>query len=148
MAEDRRDGERVDSQAAPGPVGPYPHARREGEWLFLSGVGPRARGTDVIPGVTRGADGAVVDHDIVVQTRACIENLRAVLEASGSRLEDVVDVVCFLTDMDRDFAGFNQVDGEYFGEIRPTRTTLGVTALPTPIAVELECVARVRAAGE
>lgn len=134
--------DRVETEAAPEPVGPYPHARREGEFLFLSGMGPRQRGAAEIPGVTLDAEGQVVDHDIRVQTRAVLENIAAVLEAAGSSLADVVDVTCFLTDMQRDFAGFNEVYAEFLGEVRPCRTTVGVTALPTPIAVELKVVAR------
>lgn len=135
----------IDSQAAAEPVGPYPHARREGEFLFLSGIGPRRRGQREIPGVTLGPDGAVVAHDIEAQTRAVFANIEAVLGAAGASLEHVVDVLVFLTDMAGDFSRFNEVYAEYLGAVRPTRTTIGVTALPTPIHVELKVVARIPA---
>lgn len=135
--------EDVRTSTAPKPVGPYPHARRFGDLLFVSGMGPRQPGTDAIPGgPVRDADGQPLDYDVAAQTRATIENIQAVLEAAGSGLEAVVDITCFLIDMDRDFATFNKVYGEYFAEIGPTRTTLEVRALPTPIAVELKAIAR------
>lgn len=132
---------------APKPVGPYPHARREGELLFLSGMGPRQPGTDEIPGgPIRDAAGNPLEYDVRAQTRAVIENIETVLRASGSSLEHVVDCACFLVDMDRDFAAFNEVYREYFADIGPTRTTVAVSALPTPIAVELKVVARIPSA--
>jgi 2-aminomuconate deaminase len=129
------------TDAAPIPMGAYPHAKRVGELLFLSGIGPRKPGTDAIPGVTRGPDGAVVDHDIEAQCRAVFENVRIVLEAAGSRWENLVDVLVFLTDIERDFAAYNRVYAEYFSDVLPCRTTVEVTRLPTPIAIELKCVA-------
>jgi len=119
----------VVSSRAPNPLGPYPHARRVGHLLFLSGMGPRQRDSERIP------------EGIEAQTRACIENVKAILEDSGSALEKVVDVTVFLTNIDRDFAVFNRVYGEYFEGIRPTRTTVGVVALPVPISVELKIIA-------
>lgn len=133
----------IRTERAPAPVGPYPHARRVGDFLFLSGIGPRTPGTGEIPGIVRDGAGSVISHDIEVQTRACIANVKTILEEAGSSLEKVVDVQVFLTDMQRDFARFNQVYGEYFGTIQPTRTTVGVDSLPTPIAVELKVVASV-----
>ena len=138
------DQRQVSSQRAPPPVGPYPHARREGEFLFLSGVGPRQAGQAAIPGVELGPEGDVRRYDVVAQTHATIANVRAVLAESGSRLEDVVDVQVFLTDMKRDFADFNRAYAEHFAAIGPTRTTVEVGALPTPIAVELKVIARLR----
>lgn len=127
---------------APKPVGAYPHARKVGELLFLSGVGPRQPGTDAIPGgPIRDAAGAPRDYDVAAQTRATIENVKTILEASGSSLERAVDVTCFLIDMDRDFQTFNAVYREYFQAIQPTRTTVAIRALPTPIAVELKVIA-------
>jgi len=134
----------IRAERAPEPVGPYPHARREGEFLFLSGIGPRKAGTKDIPGVVFDSAGKVVDYDIEVQTRSVIENVKTVLEAAGSRIEDVIDVLVFLTDMSRDFATFNRVYAEAFANIGPTRTTVAVIALPTPINVELKVIARVR----
>jgi 2-aminomuconate deaminase len=132
----------VRADRAPAPVGAYPHARRVGDLLFVSGMGPRQPGTDAIPGgPIRDAAGNPLRYDVEAQTRAVIENVRRVLEAAGSKLEDVVDVTVFLVDMDRDFATFNRVYAEYFAAILPTRTTVAVTALPTPIAVELKCIA-------
>lgn len=128
--------------AAPKPVGAYPHARRVGDMLFLSGVGPRQPGTDAIPGgPVRDADGTPRDYDIEAQTRAVIENVRVILEAAGSSLDRVVDITAFLVDMDRDFAGYNRVYREVFEPIQATRTTLAITALPTPIAVEFKVLA-------
>lgn len=136
----------IQTQAAPRPVGRYPHARRVGELLFLSGIGPRATGDDSIPGNRYNADGELVDHDIVQQTHAVFANVRAVLEASGASWTDLVDVTVFLTDMAGDFAAYNAVWAEYFPDVAtaPCRTTLGITALPTPIAIELKCTAIVR----
>lgn len=132
----------VRTDRAPRPVGAYPHARRVGDLLFVSGMGPRQPGTDEIPGgPVRDADGNSLPYDVALQTRAVIENVRRVLEAAGSRLEQVVDVTVFLVDMDRDFRAFNQVYGELLGPIGPTRTTVEVRALPTPIAVELKVIA-------
>lgn len=134
-------GDAIRTQRAPVPVGPYPHARRVGNMLYLSGIGPRHPLTNDIPGLLRDESGNIVSHDIVLQTRACIENIRAILEEAGSSLEKVVDVTVYLTNMKRDFAAFNEVYAEYFGTIQPTRTTVGVDSLPTPIAVELKVVA-------
>lgn len=133
----------VHAAAAPAPVGAYPHARREGDLLYLSGIGPRQPGTNAIPGgPIRDADGKALDYDIEAQTRAVIQNIRTVLEAAGSSLDKVIDVTSFLVDMDRDFAGYNKVYAEFFAPIQATRTTVAVRALPTPIAVELKVVAR------
>ncbi len=126
----------IRTDRAPKPVGPYPHARRVGDFLFLSGIGPRTPGTGEIPGIR--SDGT---HDIEVRTRACIENVKAILEEAGSSLEKVLDVSVYLTDMQGDFARFNEVYGEYFGTIQPTRTTVGVDSLPTPISVEMKVIA-------
>lgn len=127
MSRSRED--EVVSPRAPRPVGPYPHARRFGNLLFVSGIGPRHRDTDEIP------------EGIEAQTRSCIENVKAILEDAGSALENVVDVTVFLTDIRGDFAAFNRVYGDYFGAIRPARTTVGVVALPTPISIELKVIA-------
>ncbi len=137
------DGEKVSTDAAPAPVGAYPHARRVGDMLYLSGVGPRQPGTNAIPGgPVRDESGASLDYDIAAQTEATIENVRKILEASGSSLEQVVDITVFLIDMDRDFAGYNETYAKHFASIGPTRTTLAIRALPTPIAVELKVIAR------
>lgn len=131
----------VHSKRAPEPVGPYPHARRVGDFVFVSGMGPRRPGTKEIPGVTVDAEGRVVAHDIEVQTRSVIENVRMVLEDMGLGLEHIVDVSVFLTHMREDFQKFNRIYGEYFTKIAPTRTTVEVVSLPTPIAVELKVIA-------
>lgn len=131
----------VVSKTAPEPVGPYPHAKRVGNLLFVSGIGPRQRGATEIPGVTRDGAGKVVAHDIRIQTRACIENIAAILAEAGLSLANVVDVQAFLTHLDEDFAAFNEVYGEYFAQIGPTRTTVEVEKLPTPINVELKVIA-------
>jgi 2-aminomuconate deaminase len=132
----------IRSDAAPQPVGAYPHARRHGDLLFLSGVGPRQAGTDAIPGgPIRDADGSPRDYDVRAQTEAVIANVRAVLAAAGTSLERVIDVTAYLVDMDRDFAGYNEVYARHFGGIQAARTTVAVRALPTPIAVEFKVVA-------
>jgi len=131
----------LSSARAPEPVGPYPHARRAGDLLFLSGIGPRARGKKEIPGVELDPEGRIVRIDIEAQCRSCFTNVRHVIEDAGARWEDIVDVTAFLTDMKRDFATFNRVYAEFFGGIRPCRTTVEVGALPTPIAVELKVIA-------
>ena len=137
------DGDKVSTDTAPAPVGAYPHARRVGDMLYLSGVGPRQPGTNAIPGgPVRDDSGAALDYDIAAQTEATIENIRKILEASGSSLEQVVDITVFLIDMDRDFKGYNEVYAKHFASIGPTRTTLAIRALPTPIAVELKVIAR------
>jgi len=133
----------IETSNAPAPVGSYPHARRVGDLLFLSGVGPRTPGTNAIPGNVHDADGRLAAYDIEAQCRQVFANVRAVLEASGARWEDLVDVTVFLTDMARDFAAYNRVYAEHFPDASsaPCRTTLGITALPTPIAIELKCIA-------
>ncbi len=133
----------IRADAAPRPVGAYPHARRVGELLLLSGLGPRDPVTNTVPGNVVDADGLLVAHDIAAQTRAVFANIRAVLEASGAHWNDLVDVTVYLTDMAGDFAAYNAVWADYFPDpaTAPCRTTLGITALPTPIAIELKCVA-------
>src|SRR5687767_7482114 len=125
------------------PVGPYPHARRVGNLLFLSGIGPRKRGSKEIPGVTLDAAGNVQSYDIEVQLRSAFANIKAILEAAGSRWENLVDITVYLTNMKRDFATYNRVYAEYFAATRPSRTTVEVTALPTQIAIELKCIATI-----
>ncbi len=132
-------GIRTDS--APAPIGAYPHARRVGDLLFLSGVGPRQPGSNAIPGNVHDADGRLLDYDIEAQCRQVFANVRAVLEASGAHWADLVDVTVFLTDMSRDFATYNRLYAEYFADVDACRTTLGISSLPTPIAIELKCIA-------
>ena len=132
----------INTKDAPKPVGAYPHARQVGELLFLSGVGPRQPNTDAIPGgAIRSKEGQPQEYDVAEQTKAVIENIRIILEASGSSLERVVDVQAFLIDMDRDFKEYNRIYAEYFTDIQATRTTIAITALPTPIAVEFKVIA-------
>jgi 2-aminomuconate deaminase len=133
----------VVSRRAPEPVGAFPHAKRVGNLLFLSGIGPRVRGSSEIPGVTFDADGEVAEYDIAAQCRAVFHNVRTVLEDAGSGWERVVDVTVFLTDMKRDFPTFNRLYAEYFATNQPARTTVEVNRLPTPIAIELKVVATV-----
>lgn len=137
------DQTRIISTGAPEPVGAYPHARRVGDLLFLSGVGPRQRGSQVIPGVVLNTEGEVVTYDIETQTRAVIQNVKTILESAGSSLDKVVDVMVFLTDMRRDFKKFNAIYAETFAPIGATRTTVQVGALPTPIAVEFKVIAQI-----
>ena len=131
----------IHADEAPEPVGAYPHARRVGELLFLSGVGPRKRGSKEIPGVTLDAGGKIISYDIEQQCHSVFENVRMILEASGSRWENLVDVTVFLTNMKNDFPIYNKIYGQYFTKNQPCRTTVEVTALPTPIAIELKCIA-------
>ena len=126
---------------APKPVGAYPHARRVGNLLFLSGVGPRDPSTNAIIGNVYNVEGHLLSYDIETQCRAVFANVRTILEASGARWQDLVDITVFLTDMAHDFAAYNRVYAEYFTDAQPCRTTLGITALPTPIAIELKCIA-------
>lgn len=135
------DDETISTNAAPPPVGAYPHARRAGGFLFLSGLGPRDPAGGDIPGVRRDADGRVADYDIEAQCHAVFRNVKSVLEASGSGWERLVDVTVFLTDIERDFEAFNRIYAEYFPGEGPCRTTVEVNRLPTPIAIELKCIA-------
>ncbi|UPG93286.1 RidA family protein [Luteibacter aegosomatissinici] len=135
------DSDIVRTDGAPAPVGAYPHARRVGNLLFLSGVGPRTPGTNAVPGNVMDANGILVAYDIEAQCRQVFANVRAVLEASGARWEDLVDITVYLTNMARDFATYNKLYAEAFAGVDACRTTVGVTALPTPIAIELKCVA-------
>jgi 2-aminomuconate deaminase len=133
----------IHAAAAPKAVGRYPHARRVGNTLYLSGIGPRDARDDSIPGNVVGHDGSLVSYDIVAQCHSVFANVRAVLEASGAGWADLVDVTVYLTDMARDFKAYNAEWAENFPEAEraPCRTTLGITALPTPIAIELKCIA-------
>lgn len=133
----------VSTTAAPAPVGRYPHARQVGDLLFLSGIGPRDPADNVIPGNVYDAGGALACYDIAAQTHAVFANVRTVLNASGARWKDLVDVTVYLTDMARDFNTYNAIWAEYFPDAAsaPCRTTVGITALPTQIAIELKCIA-------
>ena len=134
---------KIHSSKAPEPVGLYPHARRVGNLLFLSGVGPRKRGSKEIPGVTLDAQGRILSYDIEAQCRSVFDNVRYILEDAGSGWDKLVDVTVFLTDMQRDFQTYNRLYAEYFKDNQPCRTTVQVTALPTPIAIELKCIATI-----
>jgi len=133
----------VTSERAPEPVGAFPHARRVGNLLFLSGIGPRDRGRREIPGVTLDDAGRVLAYDIETQCRAVFRNVRTVLEDAGSSWDRIVDVTVFLTDMKKDFPTFNRLWAEHFPASPPARTTIEVGSLPTPIAVELKVIATV-----
>jgi 2-aminomuconate deaminase len=133
-----------ESARAPEPVGAFPHAKRVGNFLFLSGIGPRVRGSKEIPGVTLDSAGNIASYDIETQCRAVFENVRLVLEDAGATWDDIIDVTVFLTNMKNDFPTYNRIYPEYFagaGKPNPTRTTLEVGALPTPIAIELKVIA-------
>src|SRR5678816_1907137 len=135
------------SERAPEPVGAFPHAKRVGELLFLSGIGPRLRGSKEIPGVTLDSAGNIVSYDIETQCRAVFENVRLVLEDAGAKWNDIVDVTVFLTNMKKDFPIYNRIYPEYFAGLdkpNPTRTTIEIGALPTPIAIELKVIATIR----
>ena len=133
----------VDSSRAPEPVGLYPHARRVGNLLFLSGVGPRTRGTKTIPGVELNEAGEIVSYDIETQCRSVFQNVRYIVEDAGSSWEKIVDVTVFLTNMKDDFAVYNRIYAEYFADNLPCRTTVEINKLPTPIAIELKVIATI-----
>lgn len=135
--------ESINSGKAPEPVGHYPHARRVGDLLFLSGVGPRERGTKKIPGVELDADGNITSYDIETQVRSVFQNVKWILEDSRSSWEKIVDVTVYLTNMKDDFPTYNRLWKEYFEKDPPCRTTLEINCLPTPIAIELKVVATV-----
>ncbi len=136
------DNESISTDEAPSPVGAYPHARRVGDLLILSGIGPRPAGGGPIPGVVFDDDGSVIDYDIEAQCHAVFENVNAVLDSAGAEWRDLVDITVYLTDIPRDFDTFNRIYGEYFSaDSGPCRTTVEVNRLPTPIAIELKCIA-------
>jgi 2-aminomuconate deaminase len=133
----------ISSAKAPEPVGLYPHARRVGNLLFLSGVGPREKGTKKIPGVELDENGEIISYDIEAQCRAVFKNVRHILEEAGSSWEKIVDVTVFLTNMKDDFEIYNKIYAEYFSENLPCRTTVEINCLPTPIAIELKVIATI-----
>lgn len=141
----------VNSQAAPRPVGSYPHARKVGNLLFLSGVGPRVAGSDAndsgVPGLELDHNGNFKSFDFEAQVHSVFANVKAVLESAGARWDQLVDVTVFLVDMKRDFATFNRIYAEYFKDVenKPCRTTVAINSLPTPIAIELKCIASLEA---
>lgn len=138
MAEDR-----INSSKAPEPVGLYPHARRVGNLLFLSGVGPRERGNKKIPGVELDAKGNIISYNIETQCRSVFQNIKYILEDAGSSWNNIVDVQVFLTNMKDDFTAYNRVYAEYFKDNQPCRTTIEINCLPTPIAIELKVIATI-----
>jgi len=131
------------SNKAPEPVGHYPHARRVGNLLFLSGVGPREKGTQVIPGVTLDEQRNIISYDIEKQCRSVFNNVKTILEDAGSNWDKIVDVTVFLTNMKDDFVIYNRLWAEYFADNPPCRTTLEINCLPTPIAIELKVIATI-----
>ncbi len=133
--------EAFNSDQAPEPVGLYPHSRRVGNLLFLSGVGPRERGQSKIPGVELDREGNIISYDIEAQCHSVFKNVRLILEAAGAKWEDLVDVTVFLTNMKDDFKTYNRIYAEYFKDAQPCRTTVEINSLPTPIAIELKCIA-------
>ncbi|MBS1680978.1 MAG: RidA family protein [Bacteroidetes bacterium] len=135
----------ISSDKAPDPVGPYPHAKKIGSLLFLSGVGPRKKGSTEIPGVTLDENKNIVSYNIEEQCHSVFQNVKFVLEASGSKWENLVDITVYLTNMKKDFLVFNKIYAEYFPNkaFQPCRTTVEVNALPTPIAIELKCIATI-----
>lgn len=135
--------DRIDSNEAPEPVGLYPHARKLGNLLFLSGVGPREKGTKIIPGVDLDENGQILKYDIETQCHSVFRNVRFILEAAGSSWDKIIDVTVFLTNMKDDFPIYNRLWAEYFKENPPCRTTLEINCLPTPIAIELKVIASV-----
>lgn len=133
----------LNSSKAPEPVGLYPHARRVGNLLFLSGVGPREKGTKKIPGVELDEAGAIISYDIETQCHSVFKNVKYILEDAGSGWDKLVDVTVFLTNMKADFATYNRIYAQYFKDNQPCRTTVEINSLPTPIAIELKCIATI-----
>lgn len=131
------------SDSAPAPVGLYPHARKVGNLLFLSGVGPREKDSKKIPGVELDDQNNILSYSIVDQCHSVFKNVRVILEESGSSWENLVDVTVFLTDMKNDFKAYNEIYADYFKDNLPCRTTVEVVSLPTPIAIELKCIATI-----
>jgi len=140
-ANKKNDNNTINSAQAPKPVGLYPHAKRVGDLLFLSGVGPRQAGTEKIPGVELNEQGEIISYDIEAQCRSVFDNVRTIVEAAGASWLDIVDVTVFLTNIKDDFATYNRVYAEYFHDNQPCRTTVEINKLPTPIAIELKCIA-------
>jgi len=134
---------KFETNKAPKPVGLYPHAIKVGNLLFLSGVGPRKPNSNDIPGVEVNENGNVISHDIIAQCHSVFENVRIILEEAGSSWDKLVDVTVFLTDIKNDFDSYNKLYSEYFKENQPCRTTVEVSLLPTPIAIELKCIATI-----
>ena len=132
---------KFESQNAPEPVGLYPHAKQVGNLLFLSGIGPREKGKKDIPGVELDQNGNIISYDIAAQCHSVFKNVRTVLEDAGSNWDNLVDVTVFLTNMKDDFKIYNRIYAEYFKDNQPCRTTLEICSLPTPIAIELKCIA-------
>ncbi len=133
----------LNSSKAPEPVGAYPHARKVGDLLFLSGVGPRERGTKKIPGVELNEDGTIASYDIEKQCHSVFNNVKTILEDSGSSWANIVDVTVFLTNMKDDFKTYNRLYAEYFKDNQPCRTTMEINCLPTPIGIELKVIATI-----
>ena len=140
MSEDQG---RINSQKAPEPVGAYPHARKHGDLLFLSGVGPRERGTKKIPGVELDADGNILSYDIAAQCHSVFTNIKNIVEDAGSWWDKIIDVTVFLTNMKDDFKTYNKIYAEYFKDNQPCRTTVEIMSLPTPIGIELKVIATI-----
>ena len=138
-----KEQEKFDSHKAPEPVGLYPHARRVGDMLYLSGVGPRKRGSKDIPGVTLDAEGNITEYDIEKQCHSVFANVRYILEDAGSSWDNIVDVTVFLTNMKEDFVTYNRIYAEYFKDNQPCRTTVEISRLPTPIGIELKVIATI-----
>lgn len=135
--------ESIHSNKAPEPVGLYPHAKRVGNLLFLSGVGPRERGSKKIPGVELDEKGNIISYDIETQCRSVFQNVKWILEEAGSGWDKLIDVTVFLTNMKEDFPVYNRLWAEYFKDSQPCRTTIEIKSLPTPIAIELKCIASI-----
>ncbi len=133
----------INSEKAPEPVGLYPHARSFGNLLFLSGVGPRERGSKAIPGVELNADGTILSYDIEAQCHSVFNNVKLILESAGSSWDKIIDVTVFLTNIKDDFAIYNKIYAEYFATNQPCRTTVEINSLPTPIAIELKVIASI-----
>jgi len=134
---------RINSSKAPEPVGAYPHARRHGDLLFLSGVGPRERGTKKIPGVELDAQGNILSYDIAAQCHSVFNNIKNIVEDAGSSWDKIIDVTVFLTNMKDDFKTYNKIYAEYFKDNQPCRTTVEILSLPTPIGIELKVIATI-----
>jgi|TARA_B110000090_G_scaffold40331_1_gene44787 2-aminomuconate deaminase len=134
---------RINSSKAPEAVGAYPHARRHGDLLFLSGVGPRERGRKKIPGVELDVHGNILSYDIAAQCHSVFKNVKTIVEDAGSSWNKIIDVTVFLTNMKADFKTYNKIYAEYFKDNQPCRTTIEILSLPTPIGIELKVIATI-----
>ena len=141
------ESDKFNTDKAPKPVGLYPHSRKVGNLLFLSGVGPRIAKSNEndssVPGLKLDHNGNFLAFNFEAQCHSVFQNVKSILEESGSSWDQLIDVTVFLVNMKRDFATYNKIYAEYFKDNQPCRTTVEINSLPTPIAIELKCIASI-----